>query len=426
MAGEDRGLFRKKALDHLASPERLDQLLRAADRRSFIPLSAIGLIVVAGFVWAIAGRVPVTIQGRGILVVPREMVELRAPGDGYLAELPARVGDRIEAGQVVARIARPDLEQELRLEQEREQELNARIELAPRRLADALRNREYRALLDERERVVEQHRAAESLATLLAERLESNRRLVDQGLLSKDAILAVETDAVAARARESEIAVRLGELRTRELEMEERHLQRLERSVDRENELASSRRELARLRMAEDREAILRLDRDGVIVELNAAVGEYVEAGDRIGAISTSQSDSALRAIAYFTVGDGKRLGPGMQIEITPETVERQRHGSIKGEVIHVSPMPVSVAEAEKVVGVREVAQNLVLGGHAMQVEGRLITSQATPSGFVWTSGSGPALAITSGTTVWVRATIESRPPISFVLPWFKSSLGLD
>ena len=47
--GRGRELFRKKSLERLSSPERLDQLLQVADPKSWIPLlTACGLILGQG------------------------------------------------------------------------------------------------------------------------------------------------------------------------------------------------------------------------------------------------------------------------------------------------------------------------------------------------------------------------------------------
>ena len=48
-----------------------------------------------------------------------------------------------------------------------------------------------------------------------------------------------------------------------------------------------------------------------------------------------------------------------------------------------------------------------------------------SPNGFRWSSGQSPDEDLQlSGTTAKVRATIESRPPITFVLPFLKSMSG--
>jgi len=130
--------------------------------------------------------------------------------------------------------------------------------------------------------------------------------------------------------------------------------------------------------------------------------------------------------VAYFTVRDGKRLEKGQPIQVTPDTVERERFGGIKGKVTRVSPLPVSLAEAQAVIGNREIAESLVTGGYRMQVYAELERSTDAPDRFNWSSSRGPDGEISVGTTTTVRVTVDDRPPISFVLPSLKKSAGID
>ena len=108
MAGGGQGPFRQKSLERLSSPERLDQLLAVVDRKSWLPLLALAILVLCLIAWSVLGHVPVNAHGRGILVRPGEMVEIESPGDGYLASLEVAEGDEVGPGQLLARIARPD------------------------------------------------------------------------------------------------------------------------------------------------------------------------------------------------------------------------------------------------------------------------------------------------------------------------------
>ncbi len=61
-------IFRKEALERLASPEQLDQLMQIVTPRSWLPLAALGGLLSFGVVWSFVGRIPVTTTGRGVIV----------------------------------------------------------------------------------------------------------------------------------------------------------------------------------------------------------------------------------------------------------------------------------------------------------------------------------------------------------------------
>ena len=113
-----------------------------------------------------------------------------------------------------------------------------------------------------------------------------------------------------------------------------------------------------------------------------------------------------------------------MDVRITPTTVERERYGSIVGKVASVSSFPVTTDADTNVVGNAEVAQALATGGNKIEVFADLGVDPSSATGFKWTSGRGPDIKITAGTTGGVRATVEYRRPITFILPILRRWTG--
>ena len=69
MAEHDtRSLFRQESLERLSSPERLDELMKLVTLKTWLPLGTLGVLLGLGLVWSIVGRVPVTTNGKGLLV----------------------------------------------------------------------------------------------------------------------------------------------------------------------------------------------------------------------------------------------------------------------------------------------------------------------------------------------------------------------
>jgi hypothetical protein len=102
-------LFRKSALDRLASPERLDVLIQIVSFKAWlVPLAALGLIAAALF-WGLTGRVPITVSGQGILLHGGRIDTLESPVDGLLVTLLAQPGDVIQKQAVVGQVSQlPD------------------------------------------------------------------------------------------------------------------------------------------------------------------------------------------------------------------------------------------------------------------------------------------------------------------------------
>ena len=125
-------IYREEALEHFSTPEQLDHLLRIVTLKSWIPLAAIAGGVLAVLVWSIVGRIPVTVEGQGLLLRPEQVMSFQAPSSGQLTGFTLSVGDQVTVGQELGGIDQPDLQQRLvqervRLEQliKRDEELRA-------------------------------------------------------------------------------------------------------------------------------------------------------------------------------------------------------------------------------------------------------------------------------------------------------------
>ena len=222
-----------------------------------------------------------------------------------------------------------------------------------------------------------------------------------------------------------------GALQTARLEAEELFFDRAQKVAEwtfrLEQEIAEVNRQISTLQMQIAEEGRVLAEYDGRVIELIAAQGRFVDSGERLGALEVSDPATELTSVTYFSVRDGKRLELGKVIHVTPDTHDRARFGSIRGEVRSVSRFPVSVDEAARVVGNRAVAETMTAGGYLIEVHANLLPSPEHPGRYDWTSSRGTQeVDVTAGTTTTARIAVERERPIAFVLPLLKSATGLD
>ncbi|MEM7203170.1 MAG: NHLP bacteriocin system secretion protein [Planctomycetota bacterium] len=437
---------------------------------------AMGLAVLVG--WAVWGSIPSTARGAAIVVRPTHVVSFQAPASGRIESVAVAVGDPVARGALIAKLAFPHLAVELEHEHDR---------LALARAHDAeLRQREdrligeqlacirdQRSALAERiermraasadyslahERYLDEQRSnlrtaaglAARLQAAASERFVAARELFEHGADSKAALVEPQARLLETELRNAELVVRGAELdllrlsavryvnerhdAVRDMETELAELQvaeltiqrqRLERQLDRRRDLAEIEQRIARLEVRQRTTTEIRSEFSGRVLEVAAAVGQRVEGGERIGRIETGASTAALKALAYFSIKDGKRVRAGQRIRLSPSTVARERFGSMVGRVERVSDFPVTTAAAAHQIGGIEAARALLGGEPRIQVEVALERDPRTPTSFEWTSGRGPdGLEITSGTTADAWVTLEERAPIALVLPFLRSVVG--
>jgi hypothetical protein len=64
-------VFRKVALERLASPDQLDQLLQITRPTGWLALGSLAALLGIALVWGFTGTVPIEVQGQGMLLRPK-------------------------------------------------------------------------------------------------------------------------------------------------------------------------------------------------------------------------------------------------------------------------------------------------------------------------------------------------------------------
>ncbi|MGE5192192.1 MAG: HlyD family efflux transporter periplasmic adaptor subunit [Deltaproteobacteria bacterium] len=99
-----RDIYRKQALERLASPEQLDQLMPLTRPREWVALAAIGLLIAGALFWSVFGTIRTTVEGSGILTRSEGVRTLTAEQPGIVGSISAEIGDEPKANQELMRI----------------------------------------------------------------------------------------------------------------------------------------------------------------------------------------------------------------------------------------------------------------------------------------------------------------------------------
>lgn len=166
---------------------------------------------------------------------------------------------------------------------------------------------------------------------------------------------------------------------------------------------------------------------DGIVDSIMVAPGSVISASQNICTIRLTQNRDDLTGILYIPVDKGKRIEPGMSIQLAPNGVDVSQAGSLIGVVRSVSQYPVSAAVIENNLGNAQLAawiqqaQNSAL----MEVKFDLVKDEDSESGYLWTSVVGEHKPITAGSFCTGSIIIERTPPIEKVFykvsQWLRS-----
>ena len=231
---------------------------------------------------------------------------------------------------------------------------------------------------------------------------------------------ATETQQRYAQSQSAigDIQAQLEELSTRSQRLDQENVQA---SNTRKNEIAEVDRAIAQLKQQISERSLIKSPQDGYILDVSGVLGQVVTSGTRLGTLQTQGREPVvLTGITYFDVKDGKQIKPGMKVQITPDTVKRERFGGIVGTVKFVSPYPVTSSRAASRLGNPELAEALTGKVAKVEVVVDLQPEATNVSGYKWSSSKGPDSKLTPGTTSSVRVTVEERAPITFLLPFLR------
>ena len=102
-------IFRKSSLDRISSPERLNEYIKITHPGVWsVLLGCLALLIAVGF-WMFFGVIPDSVKAAGI-VFPQDGVTAVIPqSGGRISDMRVRVGDFVEAGQIIAVIPQEDI-----------------------------------------------------------------------------------------------------------------------------------------------------------------------------------------------------------------------------------------------------------------------------------------------------------------------------
>ncbi|MDY0060776.1 MAG: NHLP bacteriocin system secretion protein [Myxococcota bacterium] len=409
---------RAAPVDLTRSPEEIHRVLVVVRPRAWIPLGV--LVGLAGLVLVLllAGRVPITATGQGLILRRNALLPVQAAHAGQLRTWQVRVGEEVRQGAVLALLARPELEQRLaqarqkldlledrhrdlrRLDadaQEQEQRaLAQRAEFLQQRataLEQQVARRRALAATGQQETLVFLRRQGGELDALIAvherrvvdmeEQARRTAGLADRRLLSQDALVASRREASEQRLRLAELHLQRQQLELKKLQATNARMDSLLLLAEEEDEAAALRLELAGLErqrtglQQQDRASAHRQELDATDLQQTVArLGVELEEQGQIKAERAGRVLELTVAAGRF-VEAGERVAtldtgkPGDPLEVVayfPLAVGKRLAAGMAAQVV---PVTVDAARYGGLVGrVSEVAPYPVSPEAAAQTVG--------------------------------------------------------
>lgn len=417
-------MFRQEALDRLSSPEQLDQLMRTINPRAWMILVAFFMLLSVAVAWSIFGSIGTRVTGVGILMKGGGVLDIVSLASGQLTALYVDVGQPVQRGEVVARIAQPELSQQLEKSRSRLAELKAQHERVLK-LGSTDEQLMSGYVSQERGTLVSSIKADRERLAIAKERVKRQEQLFQQGLITKQALEASRDEMRGAREAIGRAST---QIRGLSVSTQGAKGQKERENLASELRINESEREISLLEERLELTSRVISPHSGRVLEVRAREGDVVGPGKSILNLEPAGAEgSGLEALIYVPLAKGKTVRPGMRLQIAPDSVRKEEHGVMLGIVTSVSEFPTTEDGMKRVLGNDLLVRNLLgsVGLAPIAVQAEIVPDAHTKSGYRWSSRDGPPLQLGPGTPCQATITVRQTRPIGLVIPLVREYLGV-
>jgi HlyD family secretion protein len=413
--------FRAAALDRAASPEQFDHLVVITKPSDWIWAAVICLLLVAAIVWGIVGRIPTRVSGEGILISNGDrVVDAVSAAAGRLASVSVTVGDHVVRGQPIARIVQTDIEQKhseaiavLGEKQREHAVLAARVQSEL-----VVKSQNFTKLEDALDQVI---KATTQRVQFLTVDVRSLEDLLAKGYTTRKNLSDRREELTSAQQRLDDTRNQILKLRADKTDLETQRDRELRQS---EFALNEAQRQVSATEESLSQNTQVISPIEGRVVEVKISTGSVLAVGTAV--VEIESEGDRLEAVIYIPPDQGKRIKPGMQVQLEPSTVKREEFGMMLGTVETVSDFPMTPQGMAAVLHNETLVTRFSHDGAPYAAKVVLEQDASTATGYSWAVGNGPNLRLTSGTLTRAEITTRHQRPLDLVIPLIRHLTGID
>jgi HlyD family secretion protein len=421
VAGAPQRTFRAAALDRATSPEQFDHLVVITRPSDWIWASIICFLLIAALIWSVVGRIPTRVAGEGILISDGDrVVDAVSAAAGRLASVSVVLGDHVVKGQPIAGIVQTDIEQKhseavaVLGEKQREQA----VLIAKTQSELAVKSQNFAKMEDALNQIIKATTQRVQFLTVDVKNLED---LLSKGYTTRKSLSDRREELTSAQQRLEDTRNQILKLRTDKTDLETQRDRELSQS---EFAASEAQRQVNATAESLSQNTVVISPIEGRIVEIKISPGSVLAVGTAV--VEIESEGSKLEAVIYISPEQGKRIKPGMQVQIEPSTVKREEFGMMLGRVETVSDFPMTPQGMTAILHNETLVTKFSHDGAPYAAKVVLEQDSSTATGYRWAVGSGPNLHLTSGTLARAEITTRRQRPLDLVIPLIKHVTGVD
>lgn len=415
---KDPELYRKEAVEAAQERDEFQHAIRIITPKAWIYL-IIFLIIFAGCIlWLIFGRITTLVQGQGIVLAKNAAIlNVMSPiSGGYVKAILVTPGMKIKQGQIIATLINPNMAAEAK-------ELRKFIEQEKTKL-NTLSTTAKKEIDTRLKRIQESINYAQTINANLKEKKDHLEALLKiqegafkKGILSRLELNDMQVAYYDAKEQISKNLNTLVELNQNKNDYIETWNTKLREQQDKVSQSEFNLRKiLENLHLTESVTSPV----DGVIAANYVKEGDFLPEKQTLTNIITYSND--LETVAFFNADEGKKIKVGMAAKVFPKHVNPLEFGGIVGTVTYISELPIDPQSIESTLENQRLVEKFIQSGPVFKAKIALTHSPDTPSGYLWTTSSGPKEKLSIGSVANVGIVIKKQHPINIIIPVLESA----
>lgn len=415
---KDAELYRKQAVESFHERDEYQQAIRIITPKSWIYLVIFLMLFIGAVLWLIFGKITTQVDGQGIILANNaEIINVMSPiSGGYVKQLVVSPGLKIKKGQLIATMINPNMTMEVKelthVAAQEKNKLNELIITSKQEIATKLTRIEA---------------SINNIKTISANLLEKKQHLeallkiqevaFKKGILSRLELNDMQVayyDSNGQIAQNQNTMVELNQTRNDYIESWNIKIRaQQEKVAEAESNL---RNKMQNLQLTEN----IFSPQDGIVASSYVKEGDFLTEKQKIINIITNSKD--MEVVAFFNANLGKKIKVGMPAKIFPKHINLLEYGGIVGQITFVSELPINPQSIESSLENTKLVDQFSDNAPVFKVRVKLIRSNKTASGYLWTTSHGPNDPLSIGTVVTVGVIVRKERPISLIIPIIKST----
>jgi HlyD family secretion protein len=415
---EEKPLFRKTALKEFNKQNNLGDSIRIITARSWIYLIIIIIVLFASITWLFLGTITSQVYGQGILFAKdAKIIPVTSPQPGgYVEKMNVRAGQKIKKGDVVAILINPRLVKEIRELRQYVTTENEKLSSLKKRSLKEISKR-IKSIDREKNTINTGLKILEEKKAHLDDLLKTQKISFKKGIVSK--LLLSETQVAFFDVKDE-----INKYKKEEIRLEQNKADYIEswdvklRMMNKN--IRQSSYQLKNLLSKHNLSNKVISPATGVVFSNYVKKGDFLQKKTTLTDIVTYTNE--LEAVAFVHAKDGKKIKNGMKAKVFPNHIKAIEYGGLVGHVYFVSELPMSYKSIENLFENKRLIDTFLKKGPVVEVRIKLIKTNTTRSGYVWTTSNGPNEILSIGSLAKIGIVVKSRAPISIIIPVMKNT----